>query len=102
MLNKIKDIIKWIIPSFEEKDGRASGKSLSAFALVLLFVFLSIKIVFTINDFNQNQTKLLEIILDSIVWIVIGLYAVRTAGKTKYFSGSEETKKQETKDEPIQ
>lgn len=93
-MNKIFSFFKWVSASFEENEGRASGKSISAFLLVILFVACTVYICFRPfwfdADIRENEYKILEVCVDGIVWIVIGLYSVKAVGKSKFFSGNKD------------
>lgn len=96
MANKTS-VWKWIAASFEEKEGRSSGKSITAFVLVVLFVLCTVYICFRpywfSEDIRNNEYKILEVCVDGIVWIVLGLYSVKAVGSSRFFSSS---KKEET------
>lgn len=88
---------EWLSQSFQDGD-RTSGKSLSAFALIMIFVFVTLFMLFRpcffTNDIAEKEYKLLEVCVDGIVWIVLGLYSVKAVGRSKFFSGTETESKQ--------
>lgn len=82
----VKDPIlrKWLMASFEERDGKASGKSITSFVFAKLIAFATIiAIIYAPNHL------LPEYFLISLLTFVGGLYGVKVA--SKYYDGKNNT-----------
>jgi hypothetical protein len=89
------DVGAWLRASMEETPGRASGKAISAFLLVLVYI-VGFFYVLTYDkiwskDFEQRQSDLIGTIMSAIVWMIIALYGVKAVAQSKWFSGSADT-----------
>jgi hypothetical protein len=92
---------KWIMASFEEHDGKASGKSITSFVFAKLIAFATIvAIIYAPNHL------LPEYFLISLLTFVGGLYGIKVA--SKYFNSPdtsippppiEEEKKEDKKED---
>lgn len=74
----IKDPIlrKWLMASFEERDGKASGKSITAFIFAKLIAFATlVAIIYAPNHL------LPEYFLTGLLLFIGGLYGVKVASK---------------------
>lgn len=87
-INKIiiKDPIlrKWILSSFEESSGKASGKSITAFVFAKLIAFSTLVAIIYAPDH-----LLPEYFLISMLTFIASLYGIKMA--SKYFNGSSDT-----------
>jgi hypothetical protein len=74
----IKDPIlrKWIMASFEERDGKASGKSITAFVFAKLIAFATLTAII----YAPNHL-LPEYFLTGLLIFIGGLYGVKVASK---------------------
>lgn len=91
----IKDPIlrKWIIASFEEQEGRASGKAITSFVFAKLTAFATLTaIVYAPNHI------LPEFFLISLLTFIASLYGIKMA--SKYFTGGDTTQSQTTTVKP--
>jgi len=83
MFVKDPNLRKWLMASFEEKDGRASGKSLSGFVFSQLIAFATlVAIVYTPDHL------LPEYYLISLLTYIASLYGIKMVTKSKYFNGT--------------
>lgn len=82
----IKDPVlrKWLMASLEERDGKASGKSLSGFVLIQVLVFSSIVAII-----YSPYHVLPEFMFISILTFVGSLYGIKVA--SKYYDGKNNT-----------
>ncbi len=79
----VKDPVlrKWVLSSFEEQNGRASGKAITSFVFSKLIAFSTmVAIVYAPNHL------LPEYFLISLLTFVASLYGIKMA--SKYFNGS--------------
>ncbi len=74
---------KWLMASLEEKDGRASGKSLSGFIFSKLIAFATLTAII----YSPNHI-LPEFFLISLLTYIASLYGIKMATKSKYFNGT--------------
>jgi hypothetical protein len=83
---------KWILASFEEHEGRASGKSITSFVFAKLIAFSTVvAIVYAPNHL------LPEYFLISLLTFVGGLYGIKFA--SKYFNSPDTTSSQSSPNE---
>lgn len=79
----MKSFISWLRTSLEEEPGRASGKSLTAFMLSIVFILQStythVHNFLTHVDFTEREVSLINTTQSSIVQIILGLYLVKSA-----------------------
>lgn len=73
---------KWILSSFEESSGKASGKSITAFVFSKLIAFSTLVAII----YSPNHL-LPEYFLVSLLTFVGGLYGIKLA--SKYFNGTD-------------
>lgn len=102
----IKDPVlrKWIMASFEERDGKASGKSITAFVFAKLIAFATLVAIVYAPDH-----LLPEYFLISLLAFIGGMYGVKVASKyydnkvtgttTSTTSVNQELPKEEVKEE---
>ena len=88
----IREILLFMKDSLCERDSsdgilKASGKSISALVLVILFVSISLYICrqgyVGAEDFKPNQKELLKVIIDTIQYLILFLYGIKLMGKAK-------------------
>jgi len=73
---------KWIMASFEENEGKASGKSITSFIFAKLIAFATVVAII----YSPNHL-LPEYFLISLLTFVGGLYGIKVA--SKYFTPSD-------------
>ena len=71
----IDSIWKWLKPTFEGDDGKASSKKLTTYVISLLFILGHIQVYFVINDIELIKHALN---LDAIMLsVLIGIFTVQ-------------------------
>jgi protein-S-isoprenylcysteine O-methyltransferase Ste14 len=79
----VKDVQfrKWLMASWEEENGRASGKSLTAFVMSALLLYVVIAAV------NSSENKLIpEWMFWGIIILISSLYGIKLATKYTWFN----------------
>lgn len=86
--NIFSKIIKWLIASGEETPGRASGKALTIFALIMSIIISHFIVIYFVQlfkvDLTDRQVTLVNSFYSTCTIIIPILYGVKAAAKSKW------------------
>lgn len=83
------DFFQWLKPSWEETPGRASGKALAAFVFSITLCTMIHRIMTRSPqdpDFSPNQTKLIELCISTLEYLILGLFFTKILAKSNVLS----------------
>lgn len=82
------NLFLWFKASFEEKDGRASGKAITVFCFVCAWITTHFCILFRATELTDSQYKLIDSSMNGMMYLIISLYTIKKAGETRFFGES--------------